>query len=125
AEFLPNKHELQKRRCIMAVKRKKPAKRQRRIIKESRTAMPNTGSELIPPGATTRAADRETTRIGEGLGTHQPYHAANDPGAPDESYGATDSNEPLADPSAEEEELGELEKGPPYAGPSGGAVGGT
>ena len=95
--------------------------------KETRAAMPNTGSEPIPPGATVQAADRETTMAGagEGLGTKEPYHAANDPGSPDESYGATDSNEPLADMPPPEEELDELEKGPPYAGPSGGAVGGA
>jgi hypothetical protein len=81
----------------------------------------NTGNEEIPPGATARAADRPIHRgrgkPGSGAG---PRHAANDEGSPDEEYGATDSNEPLADEAPVPEE-----QGPPYAGISGGAVGGT
>src|SRR5205085_10555990 len=54
------------------------------------SSLPNTGSEPVPPGATIKAANRETTPVGEPLGTTEPYHAAGDPGSPDESYFATD-----------------------------------
>jgi hypothetical protein len=92
--------------------------------KTKSTKFPNTGSEEIPPGATRKAAyeplnpSRGAPASGAG-----PRHAADDPDSPNESYEATDSNEPLADdmnagPEPEQE-------GPPYAGPSGGAVGGS
>jgi len=93
---------------------------------------PNTGNEEIPPGATTRAADREIHpgggRPGSGAG---PRHGAADEGSVDEEYGGVDINEPavagpLPDPTddlGEEEE--DLAGGPPYSGISGGAVGGT
>jgi hypothetical protein len=80
--------------------------------------------EEIPPGATSAAADRPIHRgrgaPGSGAG---PRHATNDPGSPDETYEAVDSNEPLAEPPQDEPDP--LESGPPYAGISGGAVGGT
>jgi hypothetical protein len=88
------------------------------------TPMPNTGSEPIPPGATTRAADRPRDPGGGPPGSGAgPRHATNDPESPDESYEATDSNEPLAEPPVDEPDR--LESGPPFAGPSGGAVGGA
>jgi len=102
--------------------RKHPSRNKRRAP-QIKVAMPNTGSEAVPPGATTRAFERDTTPEEEELGSRTPYHAAADPDSPDESYEATDTNEPLAD--VPQEELDPLEKGPPYAGSSGGAVGGT
>jgi hypothetical protein len=90
-----------------------------------RSQLPNTGSEEIPPGATTRAADRPLNpgrgAPGSGAG---PRHAANDPGTPDETYGENENNQPLADPTLEGEP-GPAEQMPGYGGPSGGAVGGT
>jgi len=92
--------------------------------KNLRPQVPNTGSEEIPPGATTQAADRPLHQGGGAPGSGAgPRHAANDEGTPDETYGAIDSNDPLADGT-----LGEVPGGEdqgPYAGPSGGAVGGT
>jgi hypothetical protein len=85
---------------------------------------PNAGNEPIPPGATRAAADRPIHQGGGAPGSGAgPRHAANDPGSPDESYEAVDSNDPLAEPPTDEP--GPLELGPPYAGISGGAVGGT
>src|SRR3954468_2860861 len=86
----------------------------------SAVPVPNTGSEEIPPGATTRAFHRpenDEHGPGEGGGTR---HAADDAGLPDEEYGAADSNEPLAEGPVEEEP-----DQPPYAGHAGGAIGGT
>jgi hypothetical protein len=92
---------------------------------DTRSLAPNTGAEEIPPGATTRAADRPRNPGGGPPGSGAgPRHAANDEGSPTEEYGATDTNEPLADPTLEEEvppEVGDTA----YGGPSGGAVGGT
>ncbi|MFO0927093.1 MAG: hypothetical protein U0736_08625 [Gemmataceae bacterium] len=94
----------------------------RRIKKP--TSVPNTGSEEIPPGATTQAADREQTRgggpAGSGGGSR---HAANDIGTPDETYDASDTNQPLADDPANPDERADLGQG--YGGSAGGAVGGT
>jgi len=85
---------------------------------------PNTGNEEIPPGATTRAADRPVHQGGGAPGSGAgPRHAANDPGSPEEEYGATDTNEPIAEEPPEKPRP--LENGPPYAGHAGGAVGGT
>jgi len=87
--------------------------------------MPNTGSEPIPPGATRRAADRPREPGGGPPGSAAgPRHATNDPGSPDETYEAVDSNEPLAEIPIEDEP-DPLEEGPPYAGHAGGAVGGA
>src|SRR5437764_12118610 len=88
----------------------------------------NEGTEAVPPGATARAADRTQNPgrnpgrgpAGSGAGSR---HAANDPGSPDESYEATDTNDPLAEPLPDV--ATPMEQGPPFAGPSGGAVGGT
>jgi hypothetical protein len=92
--------------------------------RKSATQAPNTGSEPIPPGATAAAADRPIHRGGGAPGSGAgPRHAANDPGSPDESYEAVDSNDPLAEPPTDEADP--LESGPPYAGLSGGAIGGT
>ena len=92
--------------------------------KRMRTKFPNTGSEAIPPGATRKAAYEPLNPSGGPPGSGAgPRHAADDPGSPNESYEATNSNEPLADDmnAGSEPE----EQGPPYTGPSGGAVGGT
>jgi len=87
--------------------------------------VPNTGSEPIPPGATREAADRPRNPGGGAPGSGAgPRHAANDEGSPDESFEATDSNEPLAE-SPVVDDQDPLEEGPPYAGISGGAVGGS
>jgi len=92
--------------------------------KDTRSHVPNTGAEEIPPGATTQAADRPIHRGGGAPGSGAgPRHAANDEGTPDETYGAVDSNDPLADGTLEEEPVNEEEG--PFAGPTGGAVGGT
>jgi hypothetical protein len=93
--------------------------------KKSKTQFPNTGNEPIPPGATREAADRPRNPGGGAPGSGAgPRHAAADPGSPDESYEATDSNQPLAEaPVADEPDP--LEEGPPFSGNSGGAVGGT
>jgi hypothetical protein len=80
--------------------------------------------EPIPPGATKAAADRPIHRGGGAPGSGAgPRHAANDPGSPDESYEAVDSNDPLAEAPLDEPDP--MEDGPPYAGFSGGAVGGS
>lgn len=115
--------------------RKKPARRPASKHKQKRPAaalplgeewampMPNTGSEPIPPGATAAAADRPIHKGGGPPGSGAgPRHAADDPGSPDEEYGAVDSNAPAAEPPRER--FDRLEQGPPYAGISGGAVGG-
>jgi hypothetical protein len=86
--------------------------------------IPVAGTAEIPPGATSAAADRPINRKrgapGSGAG---PRHAANDPGTPDESYGAVDSNDPLAE--REPDDPQQFEEGPPYSGKSGGALGGS
>jgi hypothetical protein len=87
--------------------------------KPKRLQVPNSGSEEVPPGATRQATDWEQPPTDSDAG---PRHAANDPGSPDEEYGATDSNEPLADQDREETDQGEVTA---YGGRSGGAVGGT
>lgn len=91
-----------------------------------RPNVPNTGSEEIPPGATTAAADRplERGRGGPGSGAGE-RHAASDAGSADEEYGGVDSNQPIADPTLADEEVPPASGGPPYAGTAGGAVGGT
>jgi hypothetical protein len=82
-------------------------------------------SKRIPPGATRKAANEPLNPSGGLPGSGAgPRHAAGDPGSPNESFEATDSNEPIADDSFPEESEPE-QQGPPYAGPSGGAVGGT
>jgi hypothetical protein len=96
---------------------KKPSKRPR--------AVPNTGSEPIPPGATAQAADRPLNPGGGAPGSGGgSRHAADDPGSPNESYEGTDSNQPLAEEAVHDESESPQE-GPPYAGISGGAVGGS
>jgi hypothetical protein len=87
------------------------------------TGTPNTGNEEIPPGATSKAADRAIHTGGGPAGSGAgPRHAAADPGSPDEEFEAVDSNDPaadgtLADPDAPIEEESEA-----YASPEGGAV---
>lgn len=85
---------------------------------------PYAGDDEVPAGATRRAADRALSRghgpPGSGAG---PRHATNDPGTPDETYEAVDSNDPLAEPPTDAPVP--LELGPPYSGFAGGAVGGT
>src|ERR1700704_3432061 len=82
---------------------------------------PNTGSEKIPPGATRKAAYEPLNPGGGAPGSGAgPRHAADDPGSPNESYEATDSNEPLAEPPRDEQDR--LEQGPPHAGVPGGAA---
>jgi hypothetical protein len=95
--------------------------------KSQRPATPNTGNEEIPPGATTRAADRPIHPGGAAPGSGGgPRHAAGDPGSADEEYGAVDSNYPAADGSLIDQDAPEEEPDvDAYAGPSGGAVGGT
>jgi hypothetical protein len=89
------------------------------------SARPRRRPEPIPPGATQAAADRPLNPD-EGLPESGagPRHASDDPGSPNESIEATDSNQPLAE-SPLSDEPDALESGPPYAGVSGGAVGGT
>jgi hypothetical protein len=100
---------------------KKPHKKS---VNSPPTPFPNTGNERVPPGATKAAADRPRNPGGGAPGSGAgPRHAAGDPGSPNESYEASESNEPLADEAPPD--LDSLEEGPPYAGPSGGAVGGT
>ncbi len=96
------------------------------MARKKRPTTPNTRQEETPPGATTRAADRPIHPGGGPPGSGAgPRHAADDPGTPNEEYGAVDSNSPLADGTlvdpeepVETEEVG-------YGGFSGGAVGGT
>ncbi len=83
--------------------------------------VPNTGNEEVPPGATTKALERDRPNPAEESAAG-PRHAAGDPGSAIESYGPGE-NEPMAEPLPEPEDS--LEQGPPYGGPSGGAVGGT
>jgi hypothetical protein len=102
----------------------KKASKPASVKKASKSATPNAENEPIPPGATAAAADRPIHRGGGAPGSGAgPRHATNDPGSPDETYEAVDSNDPLAEP--ELDELDALEEGPPYAGISGGAVGGS
>jgi hypothetical protein len=86
----------------------------------------NTGNEEIPPGATARAADRPVHPGGGPPGSGGgPRHAANDPGTPEEEYGAVDSNDPRADGTLVDQDA-PVEKEPEaYGGFHGGAVGGT
>ena len=81
-----------------------------------RTNVPNAGNEVIPPGATKKAADRPI-HVGGG-----PRHAANDTGAPDEEYGAVDTNDPRAEGTVIDEDVPPNED---EAEAYGGAVGGT
>jgi len=95
-------------------------KRKAKAKPPSEVPVPNTGNEEVPPGARGQAFRRpESDEHGPGEGAG-PRHAANDVGAPDEEYGAVDSNEPLAEPPTDEatDEIA-------YAGRSGGAIGGT
>lgn len=92
---------------------------------DTRKMAANTGTEEIPPGATTQADHRKRNPGGGAPGSAAgPRHAADDEGSPVEEYGATDSNEPLADPTLEEDDRIDKDL-PAYGGPSGGAVGGT
>src|SRR5436309_5601590 len=95
--------------------------------RRSRTfKFPNTGSETIPPGATRKAVYEPLNPSGEPPGSGAgPRHAADDPDSPNESYEATDSNQPLADDMNMNAGSEPEQEGPPYAGPSGGAVGGS
>jgi hypothetical protein len=87
---------------------------------------PNTGNEEIPPGATSRAADRPIHRGGGPPGSGAgPRHAADDPGSPDEEYDAVDSNDPAADGTLIDQDAPLEEEEQAYSGPAGGAVGGT
>src|SRR3954469_22040515 len=92
-----------------------------------RTTVPNTGNEEIPPGATTKAADRPIHVGGGPPGSGGgPRHAANDTGAPDEEFGAVDTNDPpAAATGTEEDPLPAEDEAEGYGGPAGGAVGGT
>jgi hypothetical protein len=87
--------------------------------------MPNTGNEEIPPGATTRAADRPVHKGGAPGSGAGPRHAADDPGTPDEEYGAVDSNDPLADGTLVDPNVPKEKEPEAYGGSAGGAVGGT
>ena len=52
--------------------------------------------EPVPPGATRKVANEPLNPEGGAPGSGAgPRHAAADPGSPNESYGATDSNEPI------------------------------
>jgi hypothetical protein len=83
-------------------------------------------NEEIPPGATTRAADRPIHQGGGPAGSGAgPRHAADDAGTPNEEYGAVDSNDPLADGTLVDPEAPVEEELEAYGGPHGGAVGGT
>src|SRR3954469_24157494 len=92
-----------------------------------RTTVPNTGNEEIPPGATTKAADRPIHVGGGAPGSGGgPRHAANDTGAPDEEYGAVDSNDPRADGTVIDEDAPPTEdEAEGYGSSAGGAVGGS
>jgi len=93
--------------------------------KAKHPVLPNTGNEEIPPGATTRAADRPIHRGGGPAGSGAgPRHAAADPGSPDEEYGAVDSNDPLADGTLADQDAPLEEEPEVYGGSHGGAVGG-
>src|SRR3954447_12989273 len=87
---------------------------------------PNTGNEEVPPGALSSAGERPIHRgggsPGSGAGSR---HAADDPGTPDEEYGAVDSNEPLADGTLPDQDAPPEEQEQGYGGFHGGAVGGT
>src|SRR5947199_5864365 len=84
----------------------------------------SSGRKAVPAGATRKAAGRPADPGGGGPGSGAgPRHASDDPGSPNESFEATDSNQPLAEPVFDEADS--LEEGPPYAGISGGAVGGA
>jgi len=78
-------------------------------------SLPNTGNEEIPPGATTRAADRPTNGGGPPGSGGGSRHAADDPGSPNEEYGAVDSNDPRADgpPVGQDAPLEEEARGTP------------
>ena len=66
--------------------------------KSQASKLPNVGNEEIPPGATARAANRPLHNGGGPPGSGAgPRHAADDPGTPNEEYGAVDSNDPRAD----------------------------
>src|SRR5262245_19213558 len=94
--------------------------------RKNRSFAANTGSEEVPPGATTRAADRPLNPPGGGPGSGAgPRHAAGDEGSTEEEYGGVDSNQPAADESVAPEEETLPEEQDAYGGPSGGAVGGT
>jgi hypothetical protein len=96
------------------------------MAREKRPPTPDTKKEQTPPGATTRAADRPIHPggglPGSGAG---PRHAADDPGTPNEEYGAVDSNNPLADGTLIDQDAPVEEELEAYGGRSGGAVGGT
>jgi len=97
---------------------KKPSRRQ---PKTTGVPVPNTGAEEIPPGArgdAFRRAEDDEHSPGSGGGSR---HAADDPGSPNEEYGAVDSNAPAAEPAYE----AEPDEKDGYAGLAGGAVGGT
>jgi hypothetical protein len=88
--------------------------------------LPEAGNEEVPPGATTRAADRPIHAGGGPPGSGAgPRHAANDPGTPDEEYGAVDSNDPLADGTLADPDEPNEDEIEAYGGFQGGAVGGT
>jgi len=94
--------------------------------KVKRPSMPNTGNEEIPPGATRHAAERPTQQGGGPPGSGAgPRHAADDPGTPNEEYGAVDSNNPLADGTLVDQDESIQEEPEAYGGYHGGAVGGT
>src|SRR5438094_8688727 len=96
-----------------------------RKTNQSGKKVPDPKREPVPPGATWEAADRPRDPGGGGPGSGAgPRHAADDEGSPNESFVATDSNQPSAEaPVFDEPDA--LEEGPPYAGISGGAVGGA
>jgi len=94
--------------------------------KQPAAQLPNSGNEEIPPGATARAADRPIHVGGGPPGSGAgPRHAADDPGTPNEEYGAVDSNSPLADGTLVDQDAPLEEEPEAYGGSHGGAVGGT
>jgi len=96
------------------------------MARKKRPTAPDTRNAETPPGATTRAADRPIHSGGGPAGSGAgPRHAANDPGTPDEEYGAVDSNDPLADGTLVDQDAPIEEEAEGYGGFSGGAVGGT
>jgi hypothetical protein len=96
------------------------------MARKKQPIAPNTAKEEVPPGATTRAADRPIHQGGGPAGSGAgPRHAANDPGTPDEEYGAVDSNDPLADGTLIDPDEPIEEELEAYGGFTGGAVGGT
>lgn len=78
----------------------------------------------IPPGATSKAMNRELNEGGGPPGTGAgPRHAADDAFSEAEMTGRLEQNRTPASPPLDEEDA--LERGPPFASRSGSAIGGT